>query len=77
MFKKSNDIIQGTPSARAGTRRTRTKEKTAKAMGLHFTPVMSWRSRSQLKSTKMVKQGQIRAVKKGMKEAKAGDTKRM
>lgn len=67
----------GTPSARAGTRTTRTRAKTARALGHDFTPTQGWRERSQIRSSKMVKSGQVKGFKKQAQETVSGDAKKM
>ena len=74
--KISHTPIQGGVSNRAGTRTTRTRAKTARALGFDYTPVGSWRERSQgQKSTKMVKAGEMKKLKKQVKEISTGDQK--
>jgi hypothetical protein len=68
--------VGGYISSRAGTRTTRTRAKTAHALGHNYTPTGSWRTRSQgQKSTKMVKAGEMKKLKKQVKEISTGDQK--
>jgi hypothetical protein len=65
----------GVESNRKGERKTKIRAKTARALGFNYTPTAGWRTRSQIRSTKMVKAGSIKGMKKQAKETVKGDAK--
>jgi len=75
--KISPNRNDGHISIRAGQRTTKTHAKTARACGYNYTPTSGWRVRSQgTKSTKMVRSGQVKAMKVQAKSTVSGDAKK-
>lgn len=68
-------IPRGSESNRAGTRKTRTMAKTARACGFNYTPTTGWRERSQVRSSKIIKSGSIKGMRKQAKIGARGDAK--
>jgi outer membrane protein TolC len=66
-------IRKGTESARAGTRTTKTRSKTAKALGYLYTIVDGWRVRSQIRSSKSKKSKSVVGQRKMAQKMAAGD----
>ena len=70
------NALEGNVSIRTGQRTTKTRAKTARACGYNHTPTEGWRERSQgIKSTKMVKSGQVKGMKAQAKSTVKGDAK--
>ena len=67
------NIRKGTESARAGTRNTKTRSKTAKALGYLYTITAPWRERSQIRSAKSHKAKSVVGQKKVAQKMAAGD----
>ena len=67
------NIRKGTDSARAGTRNTKTRSKTAKALGFLYTITKSWRERSQIRSVKSQKAKSVVGQRKVAQKMAVGD----
>jgi hypothetical protein len=67
----------GYVSGRAGTRKTRTLAKTARANGHDYTPTQGWRERSQgMDSAKVRRAKEVKGMKKQAQETVKGDVKK-
>lgn len=67
------NIRRGTESARAGTRNTKTRSKTAKALGYLYTITDAWRKRSQIRSAKSHKSKSVVGQRKVAQKMAEGD----
>lgn len=71
-------IQHSTASPRAGTRTTRTRAKTARALGHNYTPTQGWRDRSQgVEAGKQKRKNAIRDLKQQVKRIEKGDAKKV